>query len=227
MRITSAVFILLVAGTATKAQTTDNWLWPSVQVEKRFFSDLTVSLNAEARLNENYSNLRAFFGEAEFNWKFNKYLSASANYRLGGRQDDISDYAKGQRITLFAYGKLKVWKLSLTNRAGVYRQYLTSRQTPRDYFRNKFTVKLDASKKLNPLAYIEFFYRFDNDPNYVDEWRYGGGVDYDINKQHGLKALFIYSKQVNVKRPDLRNVISLTYTYKIKSKGKKEEPGSP
>lgn len=220
------VILIVLAGMVvvidSSAQTRDNWFWPSVQVEKKFFKDLTVSVNLEARINENYSNLRGYFGELELNWKFNKYFSSSINYRLGGRQIDVSDYAKGQRITLYGYGKLKFGKFSITDRAGILRQYLESRENPRDYFRNKLTLKFEATKKLSPLTYVEVFYRMDTDPGRIEEWRFAGGLDYDITKRHSLKGLFMVAKQVNVKNPDYRNVWALTYTYKIKSR--KQEP---
>lgn len=212
---------LLVSSTSAMAQVrTDNWIWPAVQVEKEFFKDLTMSVNVEGRLNQNGRNVRGFFGELEAKWDFNKYLATSLNYRIGGREADVTDYAKGQRVSLFVYGKFKPGIFALTNRAGVYRQYLETRETPRDYFRNKFTVKVDFGMKVKPLVYAEVFYRLDTDPNKIDEWRYGAGIDYDITKRHSVKPLYIYSKQVNVKKPDIRHVFAFTYTYKIKKKKK-------
>lgn len=207
--------------TEATGQTRDNWFWPSIQVEKKFFGDLTVSVNTEARVNENYSNLRGYFGELELNWKFNKYLSTSVSYRLGGRQIDVSDYVKGQRITFYAYGRMKFSKLSVTNRAGILRQYLESREMPRDYFRDKLTLKYEITKRIAPLTFVEVFYRLDTEPGRIEEWRYAGGVDFDITKQHGLKGVYMLARQVNVRNPDTRNIWALTYTYKFKSKKKR------
>jgi hypothetical protein len=202
------------------AQTRDTWFWPSLQVEKKLLSDLTLSLNLEGRINQTSSNLTGFFGEFEAKWDFNKYLSASGNYRLGGRQTDITDYVRGQRVTLYLYGKVKFEKFSIHNRTGLFRQFVEGRANPRDYIRNKLTVKGEFMKKLSPFVYVEFFYRLDTDPTKFDEWRYAGGLEYDFTKQHGLEARYIFCQQVNVKKPDARNVWALTYTYKIKSRKK-------
>jgi hypothetical protein len=203
------------------AQTRDNWFWPSVEIQKKFFGDLTLAANVEGRVNDNYSNLRGYFGEFEAKWDFNKFLAASANYRLGGRQADVlTDYAKSQRITFFLYGKIRFEKFSITNRAGVFRQYLEIRETPRDYFRDKLTIKGDIFKKINPIVYGEYFHRFDTEPARIDEWRLAAGAEYDINKQQSVKLLYMLARQVNVKTPDARRVIVLAYTYKIKSKKK-------
>jgi len=212
-----------LSGLSALGQPVDKWFWPAAQVETEFFDRLELSLNLEARLNENYSNLRTYFGEFEAKWKFNKYLTTSIAYRLGGRQADISDYAKGQRITFFVYAKAGAGKFSFTNRAGVFRQFLENTNGPVDYIRDKFTVKFNMTKKLSPLLYGELFYRLDSDPRKIDEWRFGGGLDYDITKRHGVKALFLYTEQVNVKRPDIRHVWAFTYTYKIKSRKKEPE----
>jgi hypothetical protein len=204
-------------------QPVDKWFWPAAQFEAEFFDRLELSLNLEARVNENYSNLRSFFGEVEGKWKFNKYLTSGLAYRLGGRESDLTDYAKGQRITLIVYGKVDVSKFTITNKAGVFRQFLENAETPLDYFREKLTLRFNMTKKLRPLAYGEFFYRLDSEPKKIDEWRLGGGVDFDITKRHGIKALFIYTEQVNVKKPDVRHVWALTYTYKLKFNGKATE----
>src|SRR6202008_3898046 len=108
-------------------QTRDTWFWPAIQVENEVYKNLTLSLTLEARLNENSSNLRGFFGELEAKWDFNKYLAASANYRFGGRQVDVSDYVKGHRITLYGYAKVKLGRFTITDRPGVLRQYLETR----------------------------------------------------------------------------------------------------
>jgi hypothetical protein len=221
-RLLTAMLLLFLAA-SSHGQTRDNWFWPSVQVEKKFFGDLTLSANAEARINNNFSNLRGYFGEFEAKWDFNKYLAASANYRIGGRQADISDYAKGQRFTIYIYGKLKFDKFSITNRAGIFRQYQDIRETPRDYFRDKLTIKGDFFKKINPLVYTEYFYRFDKQPAKIDEWRFAGGAEWDITKQHSIKLLYMYAQEVHVKKPGGRDVIILSYELKLKSK-KKDKP---
>jgi hypothetical protein len=200
------------------AQTSDNWFWPSVEIQKKFFGDLTLAANVEARVNRNYSNLRGYFGEFEAKWDFNKYLAVSANYRMGGRQADVlTDYAKSQRVTLFLYGKIKFDKvLSITNRAGVFRQYLEIRENPRDYFRDKLTIKGDFFKKVNPLVYGEYFHRFDTEPAKIDEWRLAGGLEYDVTKRHSIKGVYMLARQINVKNPEARRVVILSYTYKMR-----------
>jgi hypothetical protein len=224
------VIILIFAGVSgsafdASAQARDNWFWPAVQVESKVFKDLTLSLNLEGRINGNESDLSGFFGELEGKWDFNKNLAASLNYRLGGRQVDgfETDYVKGQRITLYGYGKIKFGRFSITDRAGLLRQYLDSRATPRDYIRNKITLKFEATKKLTPLTYVEMFYRIDTEPGKINEWRYAGGLEWEITKRHELKGVYMLANQVNVKNPDKRNIWALTYTYKIKPKKKVEE----
>jgi hypothetical protein len=75
--VTVLLVLFLAAQThQAGAQTRDNWFWPSVEVQKKFFGDLTLSANAEARINNDYSNLRGYFGEFEAKWDFNKWLAA-------------------------------------------------------------------------------------------------------------------------------------------------------
>jgi hypothetical protein len=203
----------------------DNWFWLSAEVRKEVYKNLVIAVNAEARLNENYQNVRAFFGEAELTYKVNKYLSGSVQYRYGGRENDVSDFVRGQRVTGFLYGRFKYEKFTLTNRLGYFQQYLTlepgdDRANPETYWRNRLQLKYDLTKKVELLAAAEFFYRTFDDRNRIDEWRYLFGCEVHLNKQHSIKPLFIYSKQVNVRRPDVRNILSVGYYYTLPTKKK-------
>jgi hypothetical protein len=226
----SVLGFLLLLSAHLRAQTPqrDNWLWLSAEVRKEVFKDLVVAVNAEGRLNENYQNVRAFFGEVEVTYKVNEYLSGSLQYRYGGRENDISDFVRGQRLTGFVYGRFKYNKLTLTNRLGYFQQYLTlepgdDRTTPETYWRNRLQLKFDLTKKIEPLIAAEFFYRTFDNRDRIDEWRYIVGLEVQLNKQHSLKPVFIHSKQVNVRRPDIRNIFSIGYYYTLPGK-KKEQP---
>lgn len=227
------LLLWLAIGGIAQAQTParDNWFWLSAEVRKEVVKNLVVAVNGEARLNENYQNVRAVFGELELTYKVNKYLSGSVQYRIGGRENDVSDFVRGQRLTGFLYGRFKHGRFTLTNRLGYFRQYLTlvpgdDRINPETYWRNRLQMKFDLTKKIEPLVAAEFFYRTFDNRDRVDEWRYLIGMEIQLSKQHSIKPLFIYSKQVNVRRPDVRNILSLGYYYSIPTKSK-DKKGNP
>ncbi len=223
----TTLFLCLLTGGVTCAQTPvrDNWFWLSAEVRKEVVKNLVVAVNAEARLNENYRNVRALFGELEVTYKVNKYLSGSVQYRSGGRENDVSDFVRGQRLTGFLYGRLKYERFTLTNRLGYFRQYLTlepgsDRISPETYWRNRLQLKFDLTKKIEPLVAAEFFYRTFDNRDRIDEWRYVIGAEIQLTKRHSVKPLFIYARQVNVRRPDVRNILSIGYYYAIPTKKK-------
>jgi hypothetical protein len=183
--------------------TTDNQLWTGFQAETDITKRLTLGLSVEVRFDNDISRLRSIFGQLEADWKFNKYLSASVSYRYGGRQyDELSEFSKGHRISLYVTGKYKSKKFSIgnlnvnsftiSNRAGYYNQYLVDapvdRVTPQKYFRNKSQLKYDITKKLSSFVYFEFFYCFSKDTPEVDENRYAGGLEYDLNKKEQCES---------------------------------------
>jgi len=232
------VILLLfsIASVSAQAQTTDNQLWTAFQTETELTKHLTLGLSLEARFDQDVTRLRTVFGQVEFDWKFNKYLSASVSYRYGGRKydDELSEFTKAHRVSAYVTGKYKFKKFSIgglnvnsftiSNRAGYFNQYLVDppedKVTPQKYFRNKSQLKYDITKKLSTFAYFEFFYRFSGDVQEVDENRYAGGFEYDFNKKNSVKLMYMYLTEVNVKpkNKDDRNIISVGYTLKLLAK---------
>ena len=216
------LLIFSFVAVSANAQTTDNQLWTAFQVETDITKRLTVGLDVEVRFDQNISRLRSAFGQAEVSWKFNKYLSASIDYRYGGKENDkLSEFSKGHRISLFVTGKYKFYDFTISNRAGYYNQYLVDAPegsvNPEKYFRNKTQLRYNITKKISPFVYFEFFYRFSGKTQEVDENRYAGGVEYDFNKKNSVKVLYMYLTEVNVKpkNKDDRNIISVGYTLKF------------
>lgn len=214
------VCIILAPGCFSQTVRHDNWLWISGEVQKEVLKKMEIALNGEVRLNANYRNVRSFFGEAEVTYKLNKYLAGSLQYRYGGRENDVSDFVRAQRLTVYAYAKVKYKKLTLAHRLGYFRQYLEldagdDRINPEIYWRNRLQAKYKLSGAIEPLMGAEFFFRAFDGRNRIDEWRYVFGFEIGISKRHTIKPLFLYTRQVNVKRPDTRSILSLAYTYSI------------
>ena len=204
------------------AQTTDNMLWTAVQVQKDVTKKLMLSLDVEARFDQNVSRLRSAFGQFEIYWKFNKYLATSIDYRYGGKQSEkLSEFSKGHRLSFFVYGKYKYKRFTLSDRIGYFNQYLVNaladKVNPQKYFRNKTQLKYELTRKLAPFVYFEFFYRVSGNKQEVDQNRFAGGFDFDFNKKHNVKLQYIYLTDVNVKikNKDIRNIISAGYTFKF------------
>ncbi len=219
-RIALLFFSFVTVG--AQAQTTDNQLWTAFQVQTDITKRLTLGLDLEVRFDQNISRLRSAFGQAEVSWKFNKYLSASLDYRYGGKENDkLSEFSKGHRISFFVTGKYKFHKFTISDRAGYYNQYLVDALdgtvNPEKYFRNKTQLRYNITKKLNSFVYFEFFYRVSGNTPEVDENRYAGGLEYDFNKKNSVKVLYMYLTEVNVKpkNKDDRNIISVGYTLKF------------
>ncbi|HOX82183.1 MAG TPA: DUF2490 domain-containing protein [Chryseolinea sp.] len=232
MKKSAAILLFSIAFSFAQAQTTDNQLWTAFQAETDLTKRLTFGLDLEVRFDNDISRLRTVFGQAELGWKFNKYLSASTSYRYGGRKfEELSEFTKAHRLSVYVTGKYKFKKFSIgnldvnsftiSNRAGYFNQYLVDapadKVTPQKYFRNKTQLKYDITKKLSTLVYFELFYRFSGENEELDENRFAGGFEYDINKKNSVKLLYIYLTEVNVKpkNKDDRNIISVGYTLKF------------
>ncbi len=232
MKKLAALLLFSITFLFAQAQTTDNQLWTAFQAETDITKRVTLGLDLEVRFDNDISRLRTIFGQVELGWKFNKYLSASTSYRYGGRKfEELAELTKAHRFSVYVTGKYKFKKFSIgnvdvnsftiSNRAGYLHQYLvdapTDRESPQKYFRNKTQLKYDITKKLSTLVYFEFFYRFSGKNEEIDENRFAGGFDYDINKKNSVKLLYMYLTEVNVKpkKKDDRHIISVGYTLKF------------
>jgi hypothetical protein len=201
------------------AQVNDAGLWLSLNGEKKITSRFSVELSQEFRMNENITELGEFFTDAGITYKINKNIRVAANYRFINKRRKDDFYYRRNRFYFDLSFKKKFKPLAFSFRTRFedeYRQMRKNTDYPGPYYcsKNKFTAKLDLNKKFVPYLYAETSNPL-NDPHgfFIDQMKYCGGIEYNINRVHSFDFYYLIQKDMNVNEPETDYVIGIGYYY--------------
>lgn len=202
----SALLIFLLIGSSLRAQVNDAGLWTSFQVEKKVSQALSVQLNQEFRLNENFCEMGDIFSDLGAEYKFNKNFRVSLNYRFSNKRNINDFYSKRHRFYSDLTWRKKEQKLIFVGRLRLQHQYkdIFSREeglNAENYIRAKLQIKLDINKALTPYLYAETFSPIETSTYYLDKIRFSLGFDYELNNRNALDFFYLYQKELIVKNP--------------------------
>lgn len=150
--------------------------------------------------------------------------SYSANTELG-MSKKITDYYKmGLSYRLSYIGALK-HRLALNNGFKIkkddftfsfrlkYQAEFEKREAFSQDFRLKTTIKYKANKDFRPYVFGEILYNNTYNYSNFNEYRVGIGLDTDYKKDHQFDMLLMYTRDLNLERPEQSIVLSLAYKF--------------
>lgn len=211
-------FALIFAYSGLRAQVNDAGLWASFSLEKKFTQTWSASFSQELRLNENLSEVGTVFSDAGVNYKFNKKLKLSFNYRYSNKRNLDDSYSQRHRFYLDLTMREKLKPFVFTGRIRFQQQYediFTSENgfVPQRYLRPKLTCKLDMDKSFAPFISAEYFSPMSCENSfYLDKSRYMAGVDYQINSTGTLELFYLIQRELNQNNPLTDYVVGLGYS---------------
>jgi len=214
---TGIVIFLLLFMKAASAQYNDAGLWLTINGEKKITHAFSFSLAEEFRMDENISELGEFFTDAGVNYKINKYIRLSANYRFAKKKKkDNFFYVHNQfYFDIALKKKFKPFSFEFrTRQEDEYKQpgKASDYTGPNFISKNKFTVKLEYNKKITPFLSFETFTPLNNAELFpIYETRYYAGAEYDFNRVHSLELYFLLKKDCNVKYPETDYILGVEY----------------
>lgn len=200
------------------AQVNDAGLWFSTGIEKKLNSRFSVSFNPTLRFNENISELGSAFIDAGTEYKINKRIRVSANYRLSSRKKLDDSYGIRHRFYAdFSYRK-KLKQITLTYRFRVLTQYtemLSSEKgnIPQHAIRNKIQLKYETVTRYAPFLSGEIWYGINYRQNQFDRYRLTGGFEFEINKYSSMVLSYIFQREINSENPVTDYITSVGYNY--------------
>jgi len=213
------LLILIFTGKILFSQVNDAGLWLSLNIEKKINPDLSICLSEEFRLNENFSELGSIFSDVGLNYNLNKHIKLSVNYRFTNKRKLDDSYDKRHRYYFDLSFKKKKKPINLSFRSRYQSQYTNIYSsadglTPKNYLREKLTIKLDLDKNYEPYIYSEGFFSLNNPTgNGFDNIRYCSGIEYSFNRACKLDLFYLIQKEYNVKNPKTDYIIGLGYSF--------------
>lgn len=217
-KIRIGIACALITCISAEAQVKDAGLWANVNIEKNITQRFAANFNQEFRFNENVSELGSFFSELGLAFKIKPNLSISANYRYINRRQLNDMYVTRSRYYTDLNFKPRIKKFTLGLRARFQSQYdkdiFTTEELliPSNYVRGRVSLKYNTEKRWKPFLAAETWYSLNNPKgNNVDNYRFSGGFDYELNKYSSLQLSYLHNREINVRRPNYDYITAISY----------------
>jgi opacity protein-like surface antigen len=212
---------LLLIGSVAHAQE----LWSGLTLRAKLSKHWTGEVEQQIRFREVISGYNGTFTEIGLRYRLTNHLGVKGSYRYtnrtGSKRADSNDQQRwsgdvfgniGSSRTRFVFSLRARYQTS---------QARNSEEPSKDYFRQRISLDYNLTKKVQPYADYEVFYRFNN-KNEIQLLRFTLGLKSTISQRLGLDTFYRVENEKNVKRPEKAYVIGAMLTYKFDLRRKNE-----
>ncbi|MBL4624161.1 MAG: DUF2490 domain-containing protein [Flavobacteriales bacterium] len=219
MKTRLLIISLLLLGFSVHAQYHDFGGWFGLSANKKLAKDLSLSVNVQGRMEENYSRLGSGLLDFQLGYKFNKYLAFGLSYRFTQKNDYRTAWGSKHRMQLRCAVKKKFNPVTVQYRTiyqlGIADTYKPeSFYYPTSYWRNKLQFKFDLDKKIEPYLGTEIFYELANQGGF-DSYRVVAGLNWDLPKKMEIKTGYLFQQEINQTNPVTEHIIVIRYSIKL------------
>jgi len=216
---------MLLAATAGRAQLADDFeLRQNVGLSYQATSRINLEGRYRLSLNDNATRFNTSMVALSGEYELLKWLKAGVEYRFY-----TSKLEDNHRLQLFARASYKIGKTGLAYRLQYQqtqsyfdREYL-SYNSPSRVFRNRLQVKYNFSKKMEMYVFAEPFVRLRDAKFNLYRVRYAVGVVIAYKKRHAFNPELFLNDEFNIKSPEDRLVLELSYTLDLSKQKKKKK----
>lgn len=203
----------------------DAGLWSTFTLQKKINKKISVVIDQEFRLRENFQRINLFYTNIGIDYKLNKYFKISPSYRAIQKIRFNTTLSHRHRLSLDATLKKKFKNITLAERVRYQievQDFLTSTKgkLPEQFLRFKTDIKYDLNTKITPFFSCELRYQ-------IRSWRGSDmiynhrfhrirnivGADYQLNDAHTFTIYYLIQNEFNIK--DLENIYILGLAYTI------------
>ncbi|HEY5499176.1 MAG TPA: DUF2490 domain-containing protein [Bacteroidales bacterium] len=194
------------------AQETDNALWTTIDIKKKFIHGLALSFEEEYKMRENFSNTDKFETTIDLSWKPLSFLKGGIaycridyNHPLNLKHNHPTEYWElRHRYIAYLTGTYDIGRFNLSLKEKFQQTYRmdvdSTKSDPINILRSKFEVSYNIKGiPLTPYTNIELFYSL-NEPNgkypstteMFSETRSSVGLEYSLLKNLDIEAGYLY-----------------------------------
>lgn len=217
-RISFFLFIFFVLKKSSQSQViTDAGAWIGGGFEKNIHGDLDFQFQQQLRLQQNVTQLRSFFSEFQFAYRFNKYFRLSTDYRLTVPEGMIT-----HRIGLNATVRRRKKPFTYSYRLR-YQAQFAKFASFENHIRNKLGIEYKINKHFSPYLSSEVFYGFNYEHHRFEKVRVSSGLEYRFKKRHLLKFFYLWQREFQVVLPKMTHIFGSNYEYTFKNRWKRKK----
>ncbi len=221
--IRRTAFVLLCAylTVGIYSQDKDFGLWYNISAKYDITKKFEVEVITTVRTFDNATKIEEGFIEGEVAYKFTKYLSAAASYRITEHIEDDDAHHLRHKWFVGLKGEIDIWDIETDGRIRYQERYKTYFEDEEDKIPNShFRFRIKSTYKtpsfpLNPFMAFELFFPVFKESDFViDKKRFSTGVEYKISKKHAVEVEYLFQRDYHPKFRD-DNIISLNYELKF------------
>ncbi len=205
----------------------DAGFWGTFTIQKKITKKISVVIDQELRLRENFQRINLFYTNLGVDYKFSKYFKLSPSYRAIQKMRLDNTISHRHRLSLDATLKKKFNKITLAERVRYQievQDFYTSNKgkLPEQFLRFRTDLKYAFNDKMTPFISCELRYQIrswrGNDMFYNNGFhriRNIVGADYEINNKHSITLYYLIQNEFNI--ADIENIyiVGLAYTFSL------------
>jgi len=201
--------------------------WTGITVRGKINRTFSAQVEQQVRFNETIGNYKSTFTEATLRIRPWEHLGAALSYRYtdraGSERADDNDRQRWSGDVFYTIGSDKTeWLFVHRVRYQQSAEFNENEGEDKRYIRNRLQVGYNLTKRVQPYASWELFYRMDG-RNEFQLNRWSLGLETRIGKRVTLDVFYRVEKERNVRYPQTAYVVGLMGTYRLSFK-KKVEP---
>jgi len=190
----------------------DVQLWTSVSVNQRVGKNWQWKLRQDFRMDNNISQKKNIFTQAEIRYRLNDNMKIGGLYRYSNRREDQADR---HRIGFKYYYRYE-WNRLQVNYRFYYQHEIQPNELAENMLRNRITINYNLKKsKVDPFVAVEQFFRIHHRANETRALRYTAGADIALTKKLDLVLYYRYQMQVNKRDPLHMDIFGFKLNYTL------------
>lgn len=221
------LIVLFLSASFVFSQNSEFQTWIQTGIKGKFTKRLEYAVDVTNRVGN--LGVETFFPQGTIKFKVADWLKPSIDYRLIYRKEPNLNYTGSNRLNFNLQFNKAFDRLNVGLRL---RYQYTFSQITNNYqpeFDKSYRIKPSISYDINnsfltPVATIEFFYNPTNGPlgRRFTKMRLFVGTELELKGPHGIELGYLYDQSLNLPNPSTRNVLNLSYSYKIDPPKKKK-----
>jgi Protein of unknown function (DUF2490) len=182
-------------------------------LERSFKYKFRLTGEVGYRGNENLTSSKLVYTVVGLRYRFHKYARLTLEHRYNFRDKYTTNT---HRLDVQGDTELKFSAYSLGYRLIWQHEFIVPIRY-RDIVRNRLQLSWRTEKfDFDPYLAVESFTAMHFTGNKIIGMRYGGGVEWEINKDHGIDLSLRYDRDQNLANMQYRWIIGVAYEYKWK-----------
>ncbi len=222
------LFFLLACFYTGKAQVSnDAGSWITFSLQHPVSKKLTLVIDEELRLKENYQRINLFYTNLGVDYKLNSFIKISPTYRAIQKRRLDGSFSYRHRLMLDVIFKKKFEKFTISERVRYQSEvgdYYTSEKGKlvEQFLRLKTDLKLTSLKKISPYISCEVRYQI-RDPkgkgpltdNGFHRIRNVIGAEYQIKKNQSVNLYYLIQSEYLISDPETIYILGIAYSLTI------------